>query len=933
MAQLLHKLPIKKKLLLIMTTSSALALLLITLALTSIFIFKIRKNVLSELKVASDMIGQNCTPSISSKDKAALSQILSSFKANTNIDNAILYDTAGKVLATYHSETLATGLIDLPSINNTGQQNTYEFSAHFVTWYQPLTLENESIGTLFLRYNLHQIRTELLYFTIILIATFCLCLGIALIVSRSLRHLIISPLIDLYQSIRKITTNKDYSIRLETHSNDEVSSLIDSFNGILTDIQNKDTQLEKYSSELENQVITRTAELVESNRQLIIFRKFAENAGQGLVIAKLNYEIVYINPSFKTLTETSAISDAINKQLSQYYQAENINKLKNEILPLVLQKGQWTGEINMQAAETKEIPTITNFFIIYDESQNPLYLAALITNITNSKNTELALKKAKEDAEDLNKQLALAIGEAQRQSFANKAKSEFLANMSHEIRTPMNAVMGMAALLMDTDLNPVQKDFVETIKQSSDALLGIINDILDLSKIESGMMEMSTKPLDIVAVIDEVIDLLTVQATQKNIDLAYFIQKDTPRYIIGDATRLRQILINLIGNAIKFTDEGSVCIKVSHLNSSNSVTLLEFAIQDSGIGIQNEKITQLFKPFSQIDSSSTRRFGGTGLGLNISKRLAEMMQGTMWVKSVYGQGSTFFFTISCKVNVDANPSIIDTNKLTNKNLLLIFPNRNTGNLLAQTLNKYKIHTVLTNSSKEAFEMLSSNQTFDAIIIPSKLPDADCINFAVKIQKIELFKSIPLIIAATISDITKIKNAASVLSNTHVISTPIKENPLLRTLNDSLANIKQIKTKETIFLNTNEQTISHQSERKILLVEDNKVNQKVALLLFSKMGYNPDVANNGLEALEAMKKIHYNTIYMDMQMPVMNGIEATREIRQFCEQNNLEQPLIIALTAGATTKERDACFESGMNDFITKPIKIEELKSSLELKTH
>jgi len=697
---------------------------------------------------------------------------------------------------------------------------------------------------------------------------------------------------------------------------------------MLSEIQKRDIKLEKYSEELENQVNARTSELIESNRQLMIFRKFAENAGQGLCIALLNYESVYLNPAYRRLVYEKSISEAIGKPILRYYNEEVARRIKNEILPVVLEIGQWTGELNMVTLQGKVIPTIVNFFAINDEASRPLYLACLITDITETKNTEQILRRAKEEAENLNKQLALAIGEAERQTIASQAKSEFLANMSHEIRTPMNAVMGMAALLMDTDLNAVQRDFVETIRQSSEALLGIINDILDLSKIESGMMELSNRSLDLYATVDEVMDLFAVQANQKGLELLYFIQKDVPQYIVGDATRLRQIIVNLVGNAIKFTENGVIYLGVSIATTSKDNCHLQFVVQDTGIGIHRDKINKLFKPFSQVDSSRTRRFGGTGLGLSISKRLAEMMNGTMWVESIPGEGSAFYFTVTAKVNYDANPVPLQDKKIIGKNILLVLPRERTAEVMTSILDKHKIHSMCCHSGQEAMEVLSTKEDFDAVLMSSILPDMEGISLAHKIRGLELFSGLPLILYSSIGD-SKIRNDMHHLKNAYLMSQPLKEVILIKTVSDAFANTKATYIKEAIFL-SDEDTAENKA-RKILLVEDNKVNQKVGLLLLTKMGYSADVASNGLEAFEIIKNNDYDVIYMDMQMPVMDGVEATKKIRKYCYENDKNQPYIIALTAGATIKDREACLECGMNDFITKPIKVEELKESLNKK--
>ncbi len=583
-------------------------------------------------------------------------------------------------------------------------------------------------------------------------------------------------------------------------------------------------------------------------------------------------------------------------------------------------------EIINRESEEKQRWVLSSKIPLRDSGDLVWGMIAISRDITALKKVEEELRRAKEAAEA-----------------ATRAKSDFLATMSHEIRTPMNAVIGMTSLLLDTPLTLEQTEFVDTIRISGENLLAIINDILDFSKIESGRMDLERRPFHLIESVEDVLDLFSSRAAERGIELAVQFADSLPSVIVGDQVRLRQVLVNLVGNALKFTEKGEVVVAVAAV-PDNECCRLQFSVRDTGIGIPRDRMNRLFQSFTQVDSSTTRRYGGTGLGLAISRRLVEMMGGSMQVESEVNSGSTFTFSILADLPVLAElpdlPESENTHQeriqregvteLDGKHVLIVDDNQTNLAILAHQLRRWGIVVTACQFGSEALAAIDAGQQFDAAILDGIMPTLDGIQLAQNLRSLPAGSSLPLILLSSSGDIPSRDNTDH-LQLSATLSKPVKTVQLYEALTTAISRSSSyIRAKRKVQSHFDKITPGAVPLR-ILLAEDNAINQRVALRILQRLGYTADVVETGVAVVNAFAEHEYDVILMDIQMPELNGLDATRRIR--AELPADRQPYIIALTADATAAFQNECLASGMNSYVSKPVRIDELVAALQQVKH
>jgi len=649
-----------------------------------------------------------------------------------------------------------------------------------------------------------------------------------------------------------------------------------------------------------------------AERDIYLQNAALEAAANAISITDAEGEITWVNPSFTRLTGFS-YDEVVGNKPSVLKSGKHDDSFYKEMWDTIKAGKVWRGEIINKHKDGELYSEEMTITPVRDELGEILRFIAIKQDISQRKQAEEDLRDAREAAEE-----------------ANQAKSDFLANMSHEIRTPMNAVIGMAHLALQSDLNIQQADYVRKIQSAGQNLLGLINDILDFSKIEAGRMDMETIPFSLETVLNDLATLVNVRAEEKDLEVIYAIPPEVPTQLIGDPTRLEQVLLNLSSNAVKFTEVGEVVISSEILRQHEGQVTLQFSVRDTGIGISQEQLSRLFEAFSQADSSTTRKYGGSGLGLVISKQLVEMMGGEIWVESKPGEGSTFIFTAEFELQSEIEePHLITLEQMQDLNIMVVDDNPTALDTLKSYLGCFDCQVTLASSGEEGLQLLeeSSSQTpKDLIILDWKLPGMDGIEFARRIKEHPEKFQAPIIIMVTAFGREEVKELAHDLDLDGFLVKPISQSTLYDAIITAISKDIAVELKDKVDQAYQPEAIPALDGSTLLVVEDNEINQEVAQGLLAITGATVHLASNGEEAMDALRKRAYDMVFMDIQMPVMDGLEATRKIRK--SRAKYRDTVIIAMTAQALKEDFEKSEKAGMNDHITKPIDPQVLYATL-----
>jgi PAS domain S-box-containing protein len=715
--------------------------------------------------------------------------------------------------------------------------------------------------------------------------------------------------------------------------------------------KNNDTITSALALRFENlQLLREVQEVNDTFRREIVDRKLAEEnlARQTSLLSGLLDSIpdivffkdiggVYLgcNPAFAELVglPREAIVGKTDQNLFNKSSAEFLREDEQIMLDA---GGPRHDEKWISYPDGRRVLVDTLMAPLRDEHAAIIGVVGVSRDVTERKLTEQELLATKEMSEAMNRELADAIERsnlmaAQAES-ANIAKSEFLANMSHEIRTPMNGVIGMTGVLLDTDLTGEQREYADMIQKSAEALLSIINDILDFSKIEAGRLDLETIDFDLRATLDDLIDILAMRAHEKRLELSCLVDPDVPSRVQGDPGRLRQILTNLVGNAVKFTSKGEVAVHVTLDQEDDATALVRFAVWDTGIGIPVGKLGYLFQAFTQVDGSITRKFGGTGLGLSISRQLAELMNGEIGVESEHGKGSTFWFTVRLGKQASAvEGKVLSAEDLAGIRILAVDRNPTNCRVYAAMLDPWNCrHEELTDPTSALDRLRTAAAAGDPFRIaildmPAWEMDGETLGRMIKADP--LLQETLLVMVTSVGKRGEAARAEKAGFAAY-LTKPVKQGQLCDCLKTALGRIKSADSSGEHIITRHSLVESQKQKVRILLAEDNITNQKVALKILEKLGYHADTASNGAEALDAVGTRSYDLVLMDIQMPEMDGFEVTNRIRSMASSASRQDVPIIAMTAHAMKGDREKCIEAGMNDYVSKPVQPRQLSEAI-----
>jgi PAS domain S-box-containing protein len=942
MKRRLRDLSIAKKLTLLVMIPSAAALLVASAAIIAADLVAFRQTLIEDMETTAAVIASNSAAAVLFDSPLEAESIMSAMSVMDEMETAYIYDQQEALFAHWHQREDQEHPTD-PGI----PPRPVEFTEGQLSVVRPIERDGMLIGYLVLHSNLDRFWARVYRDIFVFSIAICASLALALLLQARWRRLITDPIFHLTDIAKGISQHKDYAVRAKTFGRDETGFLIEQFNAMLERVERRDVALQQAQAELESRVLERTKAL----QQEVADRELAQKAlgesearlrgileDQTELIFRFNPDgiLTFVNGIYARFWESSP-EDLVGRNVMELVNEPVRREISGQLAQLTP-----TDPISTQLYEFARSGEDLRWFectvrAFFDDAGNPVAYQSVARDITDRKRAEDAMVRAKEYAEQANDQLQEAIARANQlateAAVANAAKSEFLANMSHEIRTPMNGIIGMTGLLLDTELDRVQWEYTESIRESSDALLSIINDILDFSKIEAGRLDLDVINFDLRIALEEVVDLLAVRAHEKGLEIASLVDPGVPSLLQGDPGRLRQVLINLVSNAIKFTERGEVIIHITLDEETGQNVIVRFSVTDTGIGIPSDRMDRLFKSFSQVDGSTTRKYGGTGLGLAISKKLVALMGGEIGVESEEGKGSTFWFT--CQFAIQHGAELDDDFSLETvegKRILVVDDHQTNRAVLSQQLHQWGCECVTEANGHAALDSIreaqSAGRPFAIVLIDALMPEMDGPQLARAIASDAAYGS-PLLVMITSSAQRGEAARYHELGFVAYLTKPIKRNQLHDCLSAvlSMRSPSEAETQRSI-LTRHSVAERKKHMRRILVAEDNAINLKVALGIIEKLGYRADAVSNGKEAVSAVRQVAYDLVLMDGQMTEMDGLEATRVIREMESGTNRHVP-IVALTAHAMQGDRERFLSSGMDDYLAKPLQPRELAEVLE----
>ncbi|MBD3234424.1 MAG: response regulator [candidate division Zixibacteria bacterium] len=1044
----LKNLSIRLKFTLIAMVVSGVALLMASLTIMVYDYYSFKEELNRDAEMLAEVISNNSAAALMFKNSHDAQATLQVLEAQPNILSACIYDNAGAAFARYdRGDSIQTE-------THTASKHSYNrLDKYHYDIFREIIFHGEKIGSVWLAVSLSELFEREERYAGILVLVMLASSLVAFALTSRLQRIVSEPILALTKHAKDISLNKDYSIRAVKLNDDEVGSLVDSFNEMLTQIQIRDKALQNSRDELEQRVKDRTLDLENeiSERKRFEealresqerYKSIVENTNEVIMLTDVNSVIVYISPACERVFGY-AHEELVGMQL-QIVHPDDINivqqmhsrirdgKRGSNVEYRIMQSSgdskwvshSWStimknGKVRMIVSVVRDIqerkkaeealrasellnrttidamdyaiyvvdpdlritlanksminlcaeiglcadivgsvlpeafPFLTDKVIdeylsvfktkqaFYNEETTILQGREIITStqrlpvvedgevarvvtvlqdITERRKAEEELKEAKDVAEA-----------------ASKAKSEFLANMSHEIRTPMNGIIGMTELTLDTRLTLEQKEYLDLVKTSADNLLFIINDILDFSKVEAGLMELESIRFSLRSTVESAIDTLVFKAQEKGIELINYIDPVVPDSLAGDPTRLRQIIINLVGNAIKFTEEGEVVFKVETELKEDSLYSYHFSVADTGIGIPEERIDMIFESFTQADGSTTRKYGGTGLGTTISKQLVELMGGEMWIESpsnsseTGGPGTTFHFRIEFETQQPTTEdSALNSCNMDGNRVMIVDDNETNRRFLSVLLGNWGFTTTAVSQGDEALKTLSESvvdeQPYNLVILDMLMPGMDGFTVARKIRSQPQYRDIRIMVLTSAGQRGDGEQCKEIGIEAY-LTKPVKQKILRNALSKALSSGSANKSSENELI-TKHSLTDGMPRLNILLAEDNPVNQRLALKLLEKRGHSVTVVDDGEQAVRKYEMETFDLILMDVQMPNMDGLSATQAIRELENATNKRIP-IIAMTAHAMKGDREKCLDAGMDEYISKPITPRELFLTIE----